>query len=393
MKEANETQLSKEIIKMINDSPEKRITFYDFMKMALYAPELGYYTKDRKKIGKSADFYTSSSVGPIFGQTIANSFVELLQYASEKETFFILEMGGGDGRFARDVLNAMFEKYPKIYQSLTYFMLEASPYHQDLQREHLERHLNHVKWIDQLQDLPQPFIGIIFSNELVDSFPVHKVKKVNGKFKEIFVTWNEERESYEEITAELSHPSLEDYFIQQKVTLKEGQVAEINLDAMDWMKHVAQRLIRGYVITIDYGYPADELYASHRHDGTLMCYYQHTANDNPYQLIGEQDITTHVNFTALMEEGKRWGLEPVWFSTQSHFLMNSGILEMLQEIGLDQMKNKDLFQDEAIKLNRAIRQLIMPGEMGETFKVLVQQKNMGSYQYRFMTSALKQYGL
>lgn len=191
------------------------------------------------------------------------------------------------------------------------------------------------------------------------------------------MTWNEERESYEEITAELSHPSLEDYFIQQKVTLKEGQVAEINLDAIDWMKHVAQRLTRGYVITIDYGYPADELYASHRHEGTLMCYYQHTANDNPYQLIGEQDITTHVNFTALMEEGKRWGLEPVWFSTQSHFLMNSGILEMLQEIGLDQMKNKDLFQDEAIKMNRAIRQLIMPGEMGETFKVLVQQKIWG----------------
>ncbi|TCS84435.1 class I SAM-dependent methyltransferase [Tepidibacillus fermentans] len=389
----SQNQLKDKIIQKIKNQKDQRITFYEFMKMALYEPDLGYYTKNRTKIGKAADFYTSSTVGPVFGKTIANTFLELLPYSTDKEDYTILEMGGGDGRFARDALTGIKEKNLHIYEKLIYYMIETSPYHQDLQRERLKEHLDHVKWVDRLEEIPQPFQGVIFSNELVDAFPVHLVQMKEGKLKEIYVTWDEEKGDFAQITDEISTKELETYFLEQKIILKEEQIAEVNLDAIQWLETIVKFLDKGYVITIDYGYPADELYASHRQNGTLMCYHRHVANENPYQKIGDQDITSHVNFTELINRGEKLGLKTILFTTQSYFLLNSGILEYLQEIELNQMLQRDLFHDEALKMNRAIRQLITPGEMGETFKVLVQQKNVSDHQFRFMTGIIEQYGL
>ncbi len=391
--EQKQQALINEIIHAMSKNTMHRITFYDYMKMALYYPELGYYTKDKLKIGKNADFYTSTSVGSVFGKTIANHFVELLPYTKNGEGYSILEMGGGDGRLARDVLNEMKKKHIGIYEKLTYYMLETSPYHKNIQHDNLKHHINHVIWINDVKELPSPFEGVIFSNELVDAFPVHKVIQRNGKLQEIYVSWDEQESTFEEIVDELSNEQLETYFKEQDIILKEGQIAEINLEAKQWMQTVGEKLHRGYIVTIDYGYPAEELYASHRHEGTVMCYYHHLANDNPYQNIGEQDITTHVNFTALQNIGEQVRLETIWFTTQSHFLLNNGILNYLHEIELESMEKRDLFQDEALKINRAIRQLITPGEMGETFKVLVQQKNVGKQSYRFLTEVWKQYGM
>ncbi|OEF99286.1 hypothetical protein BHF71_09185 [Vulcanibacillus modesticaldus] len=384
------TKLAKEIIGIIQEQPQKRIRFYDFMKMALYEKELGYYTKDRTKIGKEADFYTSSSVGPVFGYTIANNFVELLPYTTNDNKFSILEIGGGNGRFARDVLDGLRDEHQKIYNNLTYYMLETSPYHEKIQKAMLGDHLDRVKWINDLEIL-SGFNGLIFSNELVDAFPVYKVRQQNGELKEVYVTWDEKESEFKEIIDEISDHRLKKYFDDMGITLKEGQTTEVNLDAVDWIKSVGKILNRGYVLTIDYGYPAEELYASHRHEGTLMCYYKHTANDNPYQNIGDQDITTHVNFTALINYGSEVGLETIWFTHQSNFLLNNGILNYLREVGIS--NGRDIFNDEDLKLNRAIRQLITPGEMGETFKVLLQQKNVGNHQYRFLMDIWKQYGL
>lgn len=393
MNHNQQSQLVEEIIKVIQAKPTNRITFYEFMKMALYAPELGYYTKDKTKIGKNADFYTSSSVGSIYGKIIANNFVELLPYTTDEQVFSILEIGGGNGRFARDVLDELKEKNDSIYENLKYYMLETSPYHKLLQNEHVKEHLDHVVWINDLQELPSPFEGIIFSNELVDAFPVHKVKQVDGKLKEVFVMWEDEENNFLEIIDELSDSRLNKYFQDQGIAFNEGQTAEINLDAIEWISSVSNVLKRGYILTIDYGYPAEELYESYRHDGTLMCYHRHIANDNPYQNIGDQDITTHVNFSVLMSYGERLGLENIWFTTQSRFLLNNGILNHLQEIGFENIGDKNIINDEALKLNRAIRQLITPGEMGETFKVLLQQKNIGHKQYKFLTKIWQQYGM
>ncbi|MFV9510008.1 class I SAM-dependent methyltransferase [Tepidibacillus sp. LV47] len=385
--------LTEKIIQEIQKQKDHRITFYHFMKMALYEPELGYYTKDRTKIGKTADFYTSSSVGPVFGKTIANTFLEMLPFCTDQRNYNILEMGGGNGRFARDVLTGIKEKNQKIYEKLTYYMIETSPYHQHLQKEYLKEHLEHVKWVNHLDEIPKPFQGVIFSNELVDSFPVHMVQMQDGKLKEIYVTWDDEKREFIEVLDQLSTQELAKYFQEQNITLKEGQIAEVNLDAIQWMETMARFLDKGYMITIDYGYPADELYASHRHNGTLMCYHRHVANENPYQNIGDQDITSHVNFSILMNTGEKLGLKTILFTTQSYFLLNSGILEYLQEIEVSQMGHRDLFHDEALKMNRAIRQLITPGEMGETFKVLVQKKNVPDHKFRFMTGIIEQYGL
>jgi len=381
-----QTELIKEIKKLINKNEQNRISFYEFMNMALYFPELGYYTKDRRKIGKSADFYTSSSVGPIFGRTIAKHFLSLFKYI-DTDNLSILEMGGGDGRFARDVLDEIKSANNEIYNNLTYYMIEMSQYHRQLQSEHLKQHLDHVIWLNDLREIPSSYKGIVFSNELIDAFPVHKVKMVNGELQEVYIIWDETEESFIEVTGQLTNSDIEQYFIKQQITLKEGQIAEVNLDALSWIKSVNDVLEKGYVLTIDYGYPAEELYASHRHEGSIMCYYQHVANDNPYQNIGDQDITSHVNFTFLMQEGKRLGLDTVWFTTQSYFLINNGILNELTEIGFDKSAEKDLFSDQALKLNRAIRQLVMPGEMGETFKVLLQQKGISEKNYPFLKNA------
>lgn len=393
MKQNQQSELSKKIIENINHHPLKRITFYDFMNMALYAPKLGYYTKNKIKIGKQADFYTSTSVSSVFGHTIARHFAELFPYISDEGKNMILEMGGGDGRLARDVLDELKENYPGIYFNSTYYMLEVSPFHQEIQYELLKDHLDRMIWIQQLEELPVPFNGIIFSNELVDSFPVHKVKKRNGKIEEIYVTWNEQDHSFAEVVDEVSDNRLITYFMEQNIDLREGQTAEVNLDAIEWINSIGRLMNRGYVLTIDYGYPVEELYASHRHEGTLMCYYQHVANDHPYENIGNQDITTHVNFSVLMDVGEKIGLHTVWFTTQSYFLLNNGILNELKEIQLESLERRDLFKDEALKVNRAIRQLITPGEMGETFKVLIQQKNIGHQEYLFLTDIWKQYGI
>lgn len=383
------TPLSELISERIISSPDKKITFYDFMQMALYEDELGYYTKDKSKIGKSADFYTSSSVGPIFGQVISNSFIEMLPYTTSGDSYSILEIGGGDGRFARDVLDNYKNNHKSVYQKLKYYMLETSPYHKNLQANYLSEHIDRVEWLDNMSDINN-FEGIIFSNELIDAFPVHKVKKEEGILKETYVTFNEATEQFEEKTDQLSNDRLENYFTEQGIVLKEGQTAEVNLAAIDWVKSIGDKLKKGYVVTIDYGYLADELYASYRHNGTLMCYYRHIANENPYINIGEQDITAHVNFSILIENGHNIGLDEVWFTTQSNFLLNSGILSYLQEVDINE---KNILRDEALRLNRAIRQLVTPGEMGETFKILIQQKAIEKKDYKFLKNIWEQYGM
>ncbi len=383
-----EAKLIGKIIEEIINSNENKITFKRYMEMALYYPDLGYYTKDREKIGKKADFYTSSSVGSVFGQTISKVLAELVSYVEDQE-YRIIEIGGGNGRFARDVLAELKLKEPDIYSQLTYFMIETSPYHIKLQEEYLSEHLDHVQWISQLEELGDSLKGVIFSNELVDAFPVHMVKKVNGDLKEIYVTWNHDEAVFEEVIGELSNQALSNYFIEQRIDLKEGQTSEINLNAIEWIQAVGKKLQQGYVMTIDYGHPAEELYASNRHNGTLMCYHQHLANDNPFQHVGDQDITTHVNFTALEKYGEQVGLQTILLDTQGNFLIRSGILEYL--IPVQNFEERDLFQDQALKINRAIRQLITPGEMGDTFKVMLQQKGMQEKEYQFMKPAWEKY--
>jgi SAM-dependent MidA family methyltransferase len=207
-------------------------------------------------------------------------------------------------------------------------------------------------------------VGSFLSNEFVDSLPVHQVVVEDNCLKEIYVTIKEDK--FCEVIDDLSDPVLEDYFAKSKINLKEGQRAEVNLKAQGWMKNIPHYLNRGFVITIDYGHLAEDLYSEQRYRGTLMCYYEHTTSENPYERVGSQDITSHVNFSSLMEAGSRCGLSTTGFTRQSRFLIALGILDKMNKV-----------QGDIGKL-LTIKNLFLPGGMGDVFKVLIQHKGVAN---------------
>jgi SAM-dependent MidA family methyltransferase len=211
--------------------------------------------------------------------------------------------------------------------------------------------------------------GCFISNELLDAFPVHQVRVDHGNLKEVYVA--QENGQMKEQMGELSDPRIASYFQSMDITLQEGQKAEVNLDALDWMEKVARCLKRGFVLTIDYGYLAKELYASYRKEGTLLCYAQHRTSDNPYGRIGEQDITSHVNFTSLILKGEEVGLRFTGLVPQYQFLIALGLLQEMESL------EREMSEVEGFQLRLSLKHLIEPEiGMGEIFKVLIQHKGM-----------------
>jgi len=307
-----------------------------------------YYSSPRSPIGMDGDFYTSADLDPIFGQLLAKQFE---QWSGESDEFTIVELGAGKGLLARDILQQ--RRFP-------YMILERSPSMRLRQQEVLKDF--DVRWIDEL---PHGLTGCIFSNEFFDALPVHRVVWRDGILKEIYVT-----ENFEEIEGDLQ-PSLGSAFssgsalsrsLKYRPPLQEGHITEINLEACEWIRRIARSLDRGYHVAIDYGYLRDEFYAQPH--GTLMCYWRHQAVENPYIRIGEQDITAHVNFSDLMDEPS---LETVLFTTQKDYLIQLGILNEMEKLAT---------VGDAVSMQRLLRmkKLILPGSMGERFKVLVQTK-------------------
>jgi len=305
------------------------------MEEVLYHPEFGYYSVSRPRIGSEGDFYTSSDLDPVFGKLLARYLDRLAEGDHE---FTILELGAGKGLLARDIL--MHRRFP-------YLILERSAAMRARQESVLRGY--DVEWIEKL---PNCLTGCIFSNEFFDALPAHRFTRRNGTLQEIFVN-----AEFEEVAGEPS--------VSVELPLAEGQVADVNLDARQWIRRIASALDRGFHLAIDYGYLRDEFFAQPR--GTLMCYWQHQAHENPYVHIGEQDITAHVNFSDLIDEGAACGLEPVRFSSQKDFLVDLGILDEMQPLA---------YAGNAESIERLLRMknLILPDRMGDRFKVLVQSK-------------------
>jgi SAM-dependent MidA family methyltransferase len=327
------------------------ISFRDFMEMALYYPELGYYTSAKEKIGKMGDYYTSPNLTPLFGEMLGRQLEEIWHVLDEKE-FTVVEMGAGTGLLSSDVLGYL-NKNKELYSELDYCIIEKSPAMREEQRKLLNEK---VRWCDSIKNL-SGIIGCIFSNELIDAFPVHQI--VMGKeLMEVFV-------DYKDGFVEMLKPAsceLKNYLAELGVVLPQGYRTEINLDAVKWIQEIGASLKKGFVITIDYGYPSPELYQEYRNRGTLMCYYKHTANENPYRHIGEQDITSHVNFSALNHWGQKNELELCGFTDLAHFLLGLGIEEYLKKLHV-----KTLFM-----------------EMGETFKVMIQKKGVKNKKFKML---------
>lgn len=345
---------------------KKVLPFRDFMELALYCPELGYYENERHPFGKKGDFYTAPGVHPVFGETLARDLLQKWRQLGIRSPLLIVEFGAGQGTLARDILDGIRSLAPDLFPAVDYRIVEKSGRLRQLQRLALENYP--VKWLSSLDDLGS-FTGIVLSNELMDAFPVHLVERGGDETREIYVA--EQNGRLAECTGPLSDPRIIAYIRDYAPPLRPGQRIEVNLAALDWLREVGDSLRSGFVITIDYGDEANVLYEG-RTGGTLRAYRRHQLAPNPLEQPGEQDLTADVNFTALIRYGERLRLQPVFYGTQAQYLLQAGILEnAAAETGTDP------FRDGGVKRNLAIKHLILPGGMGERFKVLVQRK-MGS---------------
>ena len=343
------------------------LSFADFMAQALYHPHYGYYMSSRARIGKSGDFFTSSSVSSLFGRLVARQLAQMAELLQD-ETFQVVEQGPGEGHLALDILDSLAQESPGIYERLRYTLVEVSHDNRQRQAGNLNAHKHKIVWCDEADWSITS--GCFLSNELVDAFPVHVVEKHAGQLEEVFVVSHEGE--FVEDMRQVTDPRLAEYFAWLGSEPVEGNRAEVNLAAADWIRDVGRRIAKGFVLTIDYGYPTHELYAPHRRVGTLLCYHRHQADDNPYEHVGEKDITSHVDFTALQKAGSEVGLHPLWFGEQYRFLLGLGFFEELLR-----MEAAATSEKEALALRLTLKNLIMPESgMGETFKVLVQGINV-----------------
>ncbi len=335
---------------------EGPISFRDFMDMSLYYPGLGYYTSEKDKIGKKGDFYTSPNLTPAFGEMLGVQLEEMWSILGEKD-FTIVEMGAGTGLLSMDVLGYL-KRNPELSRNLDYCIVEKSP---ALRKEQQVRLGENARWCSSLHEL-SGMTGCVFSNELVDAFPVHQVVMK----KELMEVLLDHKDGFMEIF-EPASDELNDYFAELGIVLPHGYRTEVNFDAVKWIQELGEIIKKGFVITIDYGYQSSELYKEYRNRGTLMCYYRHTANEDPYGHPGEQDITSHVNFSALSHWGEKNGLELCGFTDLVRFMVGLGIDDYLKR---EQQKDQVNYWKKMLP----IKTLIM--EMGETFKVLIQKKGV-----------------
>ena len=365
-------QLSEIIIKRIKK--EGPISFKDFMEMALYYPKLGYYNATQNKIGADGDFYTSPYISADFGAMIGRQIEEMWKNLG-KEPFKIIEYGAGTGLLCHDILEYL-KNNNALYDTLNYCIIEKSVSMREIEKRHLKEK---VSWYNSIQDIPQ-INGCILSNELIDNFSVHQVI-VDEELKEIFVDY---KEGFVEILKP-ANKKLIHYFKTLNVQLPKGFRTEVNLQAISWIKEVSSSLQKGYIITIDYGSLSSDLYTSRRSCGTLLCYHKHQKNDNPYQFIGEQDITTHINFSALSQWGLHYGIKSCGMVDQAQFLLGLGIKDY-QNIAL--VKNQNNLQLAAHEALMNYRLLV---DMGIKFKVLIQQKKVPKHTLsglKFLNSSL-----
>jgi SAM-dependent MidA family methyltransferase len=348
---------------------EGPLPFFKFMEACLYHPEYGYYMTARQRIGRNGDFFTSSSVHALFGQLIARQLHQMWELLECPADFVIAEQGAGTGHLALDILNALEKDFPEFYGLLRYRIVEINAESRAHQAQLLSRHQNAVGWCrhSDLTDL----VGCYLSNELVDAFPVHLVEKRDDKLFEVYVVV--ENGTFQEVLHDPSTEELANYLEWVGVELAEGNRAEINLTAPTWLRTVAGLLLRGFILTIDYGYLAGELYAPWRTTGTLMSYYQHTSGENPYIRLGEQDLTAHVDFSALIKAGEESGLQQLFYGDQCKFLLGLGFVDALLQA---QAREQEPHRAQALRLT--LKNLILPdGGMGEIFKVLIQGKGVG----------------
>jgi SAM-dependent MidA family methyltransferase len=343
--------------------------FSRYMELCLYHPELGYYSRATEQFGKAGDFYTSSDVHAVFGRLLSRQFEEMWRALDSPERIDLIELGPGRGLFASDVLDWSAKQFPNFARALRYQLVEQSSNFRARLNARLSSHIANGKAaIFETLEAAVSASGqhlIVFANEFFDAFPVEivdhrgsvRVAENNGRFTEQFVP---------------PSPGEQQFLDSYSVHPEPGERVEVSPASLDWIDRIAAAFDgkQGFAVLIDYGYTREEQLAG-RHRDTLMTYRRHQASPSPYEAPGEQDITAHVNFTALRSRGADHGLEPTALLTQSQFLLGIG----------EETQFADAFQDcrlpqERAKVALQLKHLISPEAMGETFQVLVMSHNV-----------------
>jgi SAM-dependent MidA family methyltransferase len=332
------------------------ISFEQYMQVALYQPELGYYRCGTEKFGAGGDFITAPEISHLFAQCLGE-FTLQLQVADK-----VLEVGAGSGKLAAHLLRYLHSRDCAPAQ---YAILELSGELRQRQRATLAElcpeMLERVVWLD---DIPAGFRGVVLANELLDAMPIRRFRVRDQQLFEQYVAWCDGVLCYRD--QPLSDVRLLDRIatLREQTSLGEADtyLSEVNFLAEDWIRTLGNKLEQGVLLLIDYGYPRNAYYHAQRNSGTLMCHYQHRAHPDPLILPGLQDITAHIDFTAMADAALEAGLEVAGFTTQGHFLLNLGLLELAERSASD--------DHSRLRNNNEVKRLTLPTEMGEQFKVL-----------------------
>ena len=336
------------------------ISFARYMELALYAPQLGYYTGGATKLGAAGDFTTAPEISALFGATLATFALPVLPQCGGD----IMEFGAGTGKLAFDLLTELHHRQqpPKRY-----YIVELSG---ELQRrqEELLKDFHEVVW---LQTMPLAFSGLVIGNEVLDAMPVHLVKKTEHGWCEVGVSWTDAGFQWRDQELSATSAALPDQ-IPDADSLPVGYLTEVHPTGLGFMTSVCDMLRAGgagAIVWADYGFPAAEYYLPQRDQGTLMCHYRHYAHTEPFYWPGLQDITAHVDFSAVCQAGLSSGLDCLWYTSQAGFLLHSGIGELL-------LRTSPEDPMRFLPQSTALQKLISPAEMGELFKVLVMGLNV-----------------
>jgi SAM-dependent MidA family methyltransferase len=346
---------------------EGPISFHDWMQAALYDPVDGYYCRpDQKRQGRAGDYRTAPETSPMFAATFARYFANLYRELGSPAFWTILEAGAGSGDFAGGVLRELREKYPEVFVTTSYVIDEIGSGSRIRAAETLSEFGDRVIFQPLINMQEPAAAGIVFSNELIDAFPVHRVVMSHGELRELCVGWHNERFIW--VEGEVDE-RVARYGAQIGLNLSEDQIAEINLEAEGFVSRAAALIKSGFVITVDYGRERTELLnAPHLHQGSLRAFSRHQLVDDCLARPGEQDLTTTIDWTQIRDAGERFDLKPVRHERLDTFLLNEGLLDELERA------TSDLSDSDALRLRIGARELILPNGMAASFQVLIQQK-------------------
>jgi len=358
------------------------ISVAEYMRLALYHPSLGYYARAVRRTGRAGDFLTSVDVGPVFGELLARQFAEMWQILDSRPQaphsappgFDLVEAAAGNGRLARDILDAAARHHARFYERVRLSLVEVGSAARAGQAATLGPHASRLA--RSAATLPDAVEGAIFANELLDALPVHTVVMRGNGLREVFIDQEGSAGAFVEREMPPSTPDLVTHLERAGACLEPGWRADVSLEAPAWIAEAARALRRGFLVVIDYGYDAADLYSAAHRDGTLATFLRHTSGDRASALQdpGDRDITAHVDLTAVTRAAEAAGLTALGRLDQTYFLLGLGLDGLLEG---DAARTAP-FDAAALKRRLALKTLMLPGGLGSTLKVLVFGRDVGT---------------